>query len=57
MAKQHDEFQFGKGEPSVATDKAYLPSAILGVPLLWRQMTLFLKNTFKNLVAHMMMTL
>ena len=34
MVKQHDEFQFGKGEPSVATDKAYLPSALLGVPLL-----------------------
>ena len=34
MVSQHDEFQFGKGEPSISTDKAYLPSAISGVPLL-----------------------
>lgn len=34
MVKQHDEFQFGKGEPSISTGKAYLPSAISGVPLL-----------------------
>lgn len=34
MVSQRDEFQFGKGEPSIATCKAYLPSAIAGVPLL-----------------------
>ena len=34
MVKQRDEFQFGKVEPSVSHDRAYLPSAICGVPLL-----------------------
>ena len=34
MVSQHDEFHFGKGEPSISSGKAYLPSAISGVPLL-----------------------